>query len=167
MASFVSVKPNLSYHLVSTEPSGRVTAIEDIGQTPIRINGGFFIFKREIFDHMQRRAKSWCVEPFQRLVRQRRLAAYEYDGFWMSMDTFKDRQQLEEIYARGNAPWEVWNDERRRSRRVRRRSVRRERQPRPSERLHARAEPREAARTASRSSASARIPTTSRSAAAA
>ena len=35
---------------------------------------------------------------------QRRLAAYEYDGFWMSMDTFKDRQQLEEIYARGNAP---------------------------------------------------------------
>ena len=40
----------------------------------------------------------------------RRLAAYEYDGFWMSMDTFKDRQQLEDIYARGNAPWEVWND---------------------------------------------------------
>ncbi len=44
--------------------------------------------------------------------RGRRLAAYEYDGFWMSMDTFKDRQQLEEIYARGNAPWEVWNENR-------------------------------------------------------
>jgi glucose-1-phosphate cytidylyltransferase len=48
-------------------------------------------------------------EPFQRLVGERRLTAYEYDGFWMSMDTFKDRQQLEDIYSRGDAPWEVWN----------------------------------------------------------
>jgi glucose-1-phosphate cytidylyltransferase len=43
-------------------------------------------------------------------VREQRLTAYEYDGFWMSMDTFKDRQQLEDIYARGGAPWEVWNN---------------------------------------------------------
>jgi glucose-1-phosphate cytidylyltransferase len=52
------------------------------------------------------------VQPFQRLIRERRLAAYEYDGFWMSMDTFKDRHQLEEIHASGRAPWEVWNRER-------------------------------------------------------
>ena len=49
------------------------------------------------------------VEPFQRLVRAGRLAAYEYDGFWMSMDTFKDRQQLEDINTRGNPPWQIWN----------------------------------------------------------
>jgi glucose-1-phosphate cytidylyltransferase len=51
------------------------------------------------------------VQPFQRLIKERRLAAYEYDGFWMSMDTFKDRHQLEEIHASGKAPWEVWNGE--------------------------------------------------------
>jgi glucose-1-phosphate cytidylyltransferase len=110
VASFVSVKPNLSYHLVTAE-GGRVTAIEDIRQTPVRINGGFFAFKREIFDHM-RDGEELVVEPFQRLVRSRQLAAYEFDGFWQSMDTFKDRQQLEEIYARGRAPWEVWNENR-------------------------------------------------------
>jgi glucose-1-phosphate cytidylyltransferase len=106
IASFVSVKPNLSYHLVSTE-GGRVTAIEEMRQTPIRINGGYFAFKREIFDYIREGEELVC-EPFQRLVRVGRLAALEFDGFWQSMDTFKDRQQLEEIHARGNAPWAVW-----------------------------------------------------------
>jgi glucose-1-phosphate cytidylyltransferase len=108
VATFVSVKPNLSYHVVSTERSGLVSGIEDIGRSPIRINGGFFIFKREIFDHIGE-GEELVREPFHRLVKARRLAAFEYDGFWQSMDTFKDRQQLEEIYTRGNAPWEVWN----------------------------------------------------------
>jgi glucose-1-phosphate cytidylyltransferase len=108
VASFVSIKPNLSYHLVSTGADGRVTSIDDIRKTPVRINGGFFAFKNEIFKYM-RDGEELVVEPFHRLVGERRLAAYEYDGFWQSMDTFKDRQQLEEIYARGNAPWQVWN----------------------------------------------------------
>lgn len=108
IASFVSVKPNLSYHLVSCEDGGRVTSIQEISKTPVRINGGFFVLRNEIFDHLHE-GEELVVEPFQRLVAARKLAAYEYDGFWMSMDTFKDRQQLEEIYARGKAPWQVWN----------------------------------------------------------
>ncbi len=108
VASFVSVKPNLSYHLVSSNRDGLVTAIEDIQRTPIRINGGFFAFKREIFQHIHDGEELVC-EPFHRLVALGKLRACAYDGFWMSMDTFKDRQQLEQIYARGNAPWQVWN----------------------------------------------------------
>jgi glucose-1-phosphate cytidylyltransferase len=49
-------------------------------------------------------------QPFQRLISKGRLLAYEYDGFWMPMDTFKDKQRLDEIYTQGNAPWLVWND---------------------------------------------------------
>jgi glucose-1-phosphate cytidylyltransferase len=109
IASFVSVKPNLSYHLVSTGQDGLVTSIDDIRRTSVRITGGFFVFKSEIFDHMRDGEELVC-EPFQRLVQKRALCAYQYDGFWMSMDTFKDRQQLEDIYAPGNAPWEVWNE---------------------------------------------------------
>jgi glucose-1-phosphate cytidylyltransferase len=109
VASFVSVKPNLSYHLVKAEPDGRVTALDDIQQAPVRINGGFFMFRREIFRHL-RDGEELVREPFQRLIGAGQLRAYQYDGFWMSMDTFKDRQQLEEIYARGNAPWQVWNE---------------------------------------------------------
>jgi glucose-1-phosphate cytidylyltransferase len=111
VASFVSVKPNLSYHLVSVADGGRVTGIEDIRQTSVRINGGFFALRREIFEHM-RDGEELVSEPFQRLVQARKLTAYEFDGFWQSMDTFKDRQQLEDIHAHGNAPWAVWNERR-------------------------------------------------------
>jgi len=107
VASFISVRPNISYHLVSAEACGRVTAITEVGQTPTRINGGYFVLKREIFDYLHH-GEELVVEPFQRLVRRRRLTAFQYDGFWMAMDTFKDRQQLEEIYGSGRAPWTLW-----------------------------------------------------------
>jgi glucose-1-phosphate cytidylyltransferase len=107
IASFVAVKPTLSYHLISVA-DGLVTEIEELRRSSIRINGGFFAFRREIFDYIGRGEELVC-EPFQRLIRIGRLAAYEYDGFWMSMDTFKDRQQLEDIHAHGDAPWELWN----------------------------------------------------------
>jgi glucose-1-phosphate cytidylyltransferase len=108
VASFLSVKPPISYHLVSADRGGRVTAIESIQRTPIRINGGYFMFRREIFDCIGE-GEELVVEPFQRLVSASALVAYEYDGFWMSMDTFKDRQQLEEICESGRAPWQIWN----------------------------------------------------------
>jgi glucose-1-phosphate cytidylyltransferase len=111
IASFVSVKPNLSYHLVSVADGGRVTALEELKSAPVRINGGFFVLRNEIFDYIREGEELVC-EPFQRLIRGGRLVATEYDGFWMSMDTFKDRQQLDEIYSRGNAPWEVWSQQR-------------------------------------------------------
>ena len=108
VASFLSVKPNLSYHTVTVGGSGHVTAIQELRHTSLRINAGYFIFKKEIFDYMQP-GEELVVEPFQRLVQCQRLMAYEHDGFFMAMDTFKDRQVLEDILAKGNAPWEVWN----------------------------------------------------------
>ena len=48
------------------------------------------------------------MQPFQRLIQAQQLIGYKYDGFWISMDTFKDKQQLDDLYNRGDAPWEVW-----------------------------------------------------------
>jgi glucose-1-phosphate cytidylyltransferase len=48
------------------------------------------------------------VEPFQRLIAERRLLAHRYTGFWQAMDTFKDQQALEQLQAQGDAPWQVW-----------------------------------------------------------
>ena len=73
----------------------------------MRINGGFFIFKKKIFEYM-RDKEELVIEPFHRLVREKQLIGYSYDGFWASMDTFKDRQHLEALYSGGAAPWEVW-----------------------------------------------------------
>src|ERR1043166_8823880 len=111
VASFVSVKPNLSFHLVNADEHGRVTALEDIARSHLRINGGFFIFRRDIFSYM-REGEELVQEPFQRLVASDQLVAYQNDGFWQAMDTFKDRQRLEQLDSAGNAPWERWKRDR-------------------------------------------------------
>jgi len=108
VASFVCVKPNLTAHFVTLDENGSVQAIKDINQSDIRINGGYFVFRKEIFKFMND-GEELLHEPFQRLVAQRKLIAYKYDGFWAAMDTFKDKQMLDDIYATGRAPWQVWN----------------------------------------------------------
>ena len=47
-------------------------------------------------------------EPFQRLIDHKQLLAYRYNGYWACMDTFKDKNVLDDVYSRGEAPWEVW-----------------------------------------------------------
>jgi glucose-1-phosphate cytidylyltransferase len=108
-ASFLCVRPNLSYHVVSAQESDAhlVSGIHPINNGAVRINGGFFIFKRRIFDYIGEKEELVC-EPFQRLTEEKQLIGYPYDGFWLSMDTFKDKQRLEELDETG-APWKVWN----------------------------------------------------------
>jgi glucose-1-phosphate cytidylyltransferase len=108
IASFLSVKPNLSYHFVATDDAGRVTAFRDIVQSGLRVNGGFFIFKRQIFDYI-RDNEDLVLEPFDRLVSAEQLLAYHYDGFWMAMDTAKEKRRIDDLWESGHPPWMVWN----------------------------------------------------------
>jgi glucose-1-phosphate cytidylyltransferase len=107
IATFASVRPSLSYHVVRTAPGGLVTEIKELTRSDIRINGGLFILKREIFNYLGPE-EELVAQPFQRLIQKGQLAAYEYDGYFAAMDTFKDKQQLDDLYERGDAPWEVW-----------------------------------------------------------
>ena len=105
-ASFVSVKPTQSFHVISVQDD-LVSDIRHIARSGLRMNGGYFIFKSDIFRYINE-GEELVEEPFQRLIQERKLTAYRHDGFWASMDTFKERQQLEETHTRGPAPWEVW-----------------------------------------------------------
>lgn len=108
VGAFVAVKPSGSFHVVQHDDSGRVTSIGQVGESALRINGGYFVFRRTIFDYLD--AGDDLVDaPFQRLIAEGKLLAYPYDGFWACMDTFKERQLLEDLYATGQAPWMVWN----------------------------------------------------------
>ena len=107
VASFLCVKPNLSCHFITLSPDGVVQAINDVSRSDIRINGGYFVFHKDIFKYMND-GEELLHEPFQRLVEQEQLLAYQYDGFWAAMDTFKDKQLLDDLYARRHSPWEVW-----------------------------------------------------------
>lgn len=108
VASFLSVPPNISYHAVSAQPDGQVTAFTDIVRSGLRVNGGFFVFRPEIFKYL-RDGEELVLEPFQRLIKEGQLLAHPYDGFWLAVDTAKDKQRVDDLFAAGHPPWEVWN----------------------------------------------------------
>jgi glucose-1-phosphate cytidylyltransferase len=108
MACFVSVKPRASFHMISVDREGNVRSIEHITKTGARIKGGFFIFRRELFRYMKE-GDELVEQPFRRLISEEQLLSHAHNGFWACMDTFKEQQELEDLYSRGNAPWAVWN----------------------------------------------------------
>jgi glucose-1-phosphate cytidylyltransferase len=104
IATFLSVAAPHTFHIVKADADDHVEKMEAVGRSVVRINGGFFAFKPEIFDHM-RDGEDLVLEPFDRLMAKRELLAYPFDGFWRNMDTFKDRQDLEELWSAGAPPW--------------------------------------------------------------
>lgn len=107
IACFLAVQPNFSYHLVQFGEGGRVASFQTSHQSEFWINGGFFIFRREIFDYM-RDGEELVLEPFARLIAEDQLIAYKHHGFWASMDTLRDKQALEDMFERGQMPWQPW-----------------------------------------------------------
>ena len=108
IACMLSVNPFHSYHALLTGDDGCVTGITPLAQSGLRINGGFFVFKNTIFDYIEN-GEDLVNEPFQRLMAKKELVAYNFEGFWASMDTYKDKQLLDELASSGKAYWQVWN----------------------------------------------------------
>ena len=71
---------------------------------------GFLRVPKDIFRYIGP-GEDLVFEPFDRLISDGQLFAYKYTGFWTAMDTFKDKEHLEELYAQDSAPWQVWNEE--------------------------------------------------------
>jgi glucose-1-phosphate cytidylyltransferase len=107
VASLLLVQPTASFDIVYSGPGGKVEEVRPLIRSDIWINGGFFVMRNEIF-HYIRRGEELVREPFQRLIEKQALLAYKCTGFWQCMDTFKDKQHLEEL-NQGTAPWKVWN----------------------------------------------------------
>jgi glucose-1-phosphate cytidylyltransferase len=101
---FISVKPRLEYHRVQSDANGVVTAIELLAEADVRINGGYFVFRRDVLDMIEP-GEELVHEPFGRLIQRGELLAYEHDGFWEPMDTIKDKQRLDALFEGGSPPW--------------------------------------------------------------
>lgn len=72
------------------------------------INGGFMVLEPKIFNYIEGDRTIFEKEPLETIARQGELKAYKYDGFWQCMDTQRDKHQLEELWASGQAPWKKW-----------------------------------------------------------
>jgi len=104
VACFLAVRPSFSLHLVDMTPEGQVKGIKLSKDADLWINGGFFIFRPQIFDYM-REGEELVEAPFRRLIAADQLLAVRHEGFWRPMDTLKDRQVLEELIEKGLTPW--------------------------------------------------------------
>ena len=109
IACFICVKPSQTFHVVSLRDGNLIENIKYVRDTDITINGGYYVFRNEIFQYI-RDDEELVVEPFQRLMNEKQLIGYKYDKFWNSMDTFKEQQELNDMFDQGKAPWEVWKN---------------------------------------------------------
>jgi glucose-1-phosphate cytidylyltransferase len=112
IASFVSVQPRTTtLDVVQTHENGQVQSVQSMRDADIWVNGGYFILRKEIFRYLNP-GEELIYEPFQRLIAEGKLWSQRYTGFWQCMDTFKDKQILDEMEATGAAPWYVWKGNR-------------------------------------------------------
>ena len=107
VAGFVAVHPSQSFHLVESDEQHRVTGIKPVESSNIWINGGFMVLRNSIFNYM-RDGEELVEEPFGRLLKEDKLFAYRYRGFWKAMDTFKDKITFERMWGQEELPWQVW-----------------------------------------------------------
>ena len=107
VGAFLCAPPSQTFHLVDLNGDNNVTNIRYVRDSGIMVNCGFFIFRNQIFDYLQ--AGEELVEaPFQRLIADNRLMAFRGRRFF-AMDTFKEQQELTDLFTRGEAPWVLWN----------------------------------------------------------
>jgi len=112
VVSLIAVQPQSSHHVVEVSETGFIT-----GVTPVRDllqweNGGYFVLRSEIFDHLNKGEDLVEDAIMRRLVPQRKAIAYPWKGYWTPADTVKERAHLEEMYYHGNCPWMIWDPER-------------------------------------------------------
>ena len=72
------------------------------------INGGFFVLSPKVIDYIAADSTSWELEPMAKLAAEEQLQAFEHNGFWQPMDTLREKNLLEELWASGEAPWKKW-----------------------------------------------------------
>src|SRR5689334_17554298 len=106
VACFVAARPNFSLHLVDMDANGRVNGMRPTHNADLWINGGFFVFRSQIFDYL-RDGEELVEEPFRRLIEDDQLLAFRHEGFWRPMDTLKDTEVPEDLVEQGRMPWRI------------------------------------------------------------
>lgn len=107
--TLTAVKPPGRFGLLNMEEGGRVLSFQekpdgDGGY----INGGFFVCQPEVLDRIDGDQTVWERGPMEALAREGEMKAYRHPSFWYAMDTLRDKNHLESLWASGKAPWKTW-----------------------------------------------------------
>jgi glucose-1-phosphate cytidylyltransferase len=108
IGAFLCAPPSQTFHVVNLGQDGLVEDIRHVRDAGLLVNCGFFVFRRRIFDYLKP-GEDLVGPPFERLIEQRQLIGFRCQNFW-AMDTFREQQELSDLYERGEAPWVVWKN---------------------------------------------------------
>ncbi|GAB3048426.1 glucose-1-phosphate cytidylyltransferase [Intrasporangium mesophilum] len=109
VGTLLAVPPPQSFHVVTVGEESRLTGFVPVGEMDLRINGGFFVLRQEIFDFLNE-GEDLVANACARAAEAGRFRAVRYDGFWAPMDTLKERAYLEDLLREGHAPWAIWRN---------------------------------------------------------
>jgi glucose-1-phosphate cytidylyltransferase len=108
LATVTAIRPPGRYGVLNIKKSMVKTFSEKQKGGDGYINGGFFVLSPKVLDLINSDKTTWEQEPMLKLAKKKQLMAYKHDGFWQSMDTYRDKLQLEEIWKNKNAKWKIW-----------------------------------------------------------
>lgn len=111
IATITTVSVAQRFGVLDIDENGQINAFrEKAALDNSLINGGFMVFNPEVFDYLGGDATVLEKEPLERLAQDGQLMSYRHDGFWKCMDTKREKEQLEDMWQSGNAPWKVWDN---------------------------------------------------------
>lgn len=110
IATITCVKPLSQFGLIRIDEENRITEFKEKPLLAQWVNGGFFVFNKEIFKYLEEN-DILEVQTFERLARKRKLSAYKFKGFWRCMDTYKDIISLNNLWHSNKCPWKIWDKE--------------------------------------------------------
>ena len=108
LATVTAVLPPSRYGVLQIDSNGKVDKFLEKPRTESFASAGFFVFQRGIFDYL---GGDDCVlerEPLERLAADGQLVAYQHEGFFYAMDTYREYQALNELWSSNQAPWRIW-----------------------------------------------------------
>jgi len=108
LATLTAVQPPGRYGALHTDGDRVTSFVEKPEGDGGWINGGFFVLSPKVIDYIDGDSTSWEWAPLQRLAAEGLLSAFKHRGFWHAMDTVRDRNLLEDLWARDRAPWKKW-----------------------------------------------------------
>ena len=109
IATMTAIRPSGRFGILDIEQKSRITSFREKSQEDTGwINGGFMVFEKEIFDYLGDDTTILERVPLETLASKGELMAFKHYGFWQCMDTIRDKQLLEELIQKEQAPWMLW-----------------------------------------------------------
>lgn len=108
LATVTAVKPPGRFGALDLQGNRVMSFIEKPSGDGTYINGGFFVLSSKVFSYIKNNDTMWEKAPLEKLVQEEQLEAFIHHGFWQPMDTLRDKQLLEDLWASGHAPWKKW-----------------------------------------------------------